>query len=107
MNEKSKKVLGLVDPLLFDLIYFVRYLAKKFYFFFFFSTKFQTLEWVSKFGEQLYPVITCQLIQVDSILRDLEGSRRRILPELNKAVDELDARIKSIDNLVEKGIPTL
>ncbi|XP_046833264.1 uncharacterized protein LOC124430549 isoform X4 [Vespa crabro] len=63
----------------------------------------RTLEWVSKFGEQLYPVITCQSIRVDSILRDLEGSRRRILPELNKAVDELDARIKSIDNLVEKG----
>ncbi|XP_015171223.1 PREDICTED: titin isoform X2 [Polistes dominula] len=65
------------------------------------STK--TLEWVSKFGEQLYPVITCQSIRIDSILRDLEGSKRRILPELNKAVDELDSRIKSIDNLVEKG----
>ncbi|XP_043502049.1 muscle M-line assembly protein unc-89 isoform X6 [Polistes fuscatus] len=63
----------------------------------------RTLEWVSKFGEQLYPVITCQSIRVDSILRDLEGSKRRILPELNKAVDELDSRIKSIDNLVEKG----
>lgn len=105
MNEKSKKVLGSVDPLTFDLIHVIRYIVKSFCFLF--LIKFQTLEWVSKFGEQLYPVITCQSTRVDSILRDLEGSRRRILPELNKAVDELDARIKSIDNLVEKGIPIL
>ncbi|KAG7188139.1 hypothetical protein KM043_013360 [Ampulex compressa] len=63
----------------------------------------RTLEWVSKFGEQLYPVITSQSFATTTILQDLEGSRLRILPELNKAVEELDARIKSINALVQKG----
>lgn len=63
----------------------------------------QTMEWVSKFTEQLYPVITSQSPQTASILQDLAGSKHRILPELNKAVNELDSRIKGINTLAREG----
>lgn len=64
---------------------------------------FQTMEWVSKFSEQLYPVITSVSHQTANILQDLAGSKDRILPELNKAVDELDSRIKGLNALAQKG----
>lgn len=64
---------------------------------------FQTMEWVSKFSEQLYPVITSVSHQTENILQDLVGSKDRILPELNKAVDELDSRIKGLNALAQKG----
>ncbi|XP_043525684.1 uncharacterized protein LOC122536948 isoform X4 [Frieseomelitta varia] len=63
----------------------------------------RTMEWVSKFTEQLYPVITSQSSQTASILQDLAGSKHRILPELNKAVNELDSRIKGINTLAREG----
>ena len=61
------------------------------------------MEWVSKFSEQLYPVITSQSPKTASILQDLSGSKHRILPELNKAVNELDTRINGINTLAQKG----
>nr|XP_012144065.1 PREDICTED: muscle M-line assembly protein unc-89 isoform X8 [Megachile rotundata] len=63
----------------------------------------RTLEWVSKFSEQLYPVIMSESIETVIILRDLNGSKQRILPELNKAVNELDSRIKGINTSAQKG----
>ncbi|XP_068967253.1 titin isoform X4 [Bombus flavifrons] len=63
----------------------------------------RTMEWVSKFSEQLYPVITSQSPKTASILQDLSGSKHRILPELNKAVNELDTRINGINTLAQKG----
>ncbi|XP_076385572.1 uncharacterized protein LOC105662897 isoform X4 [Megachile rotundata] len=63
----------------------------------------RTLEWVSKFSEQLYPVIMSESIETVMILRDLNGSKQRILPELNKAVNELDSRIKGINTSAQKG----
>ncbi|XP_033210464.1 titin isoform X2 [Belonocnema kinseyi] len=63
----------------------------------------RTLEWVAKFREQLYPIITSESTKSSTILRDLESSRSRILPELNKAVSELDARIKGIDAFEHRG----
>ncbi|XP_066595731.1 uncharacterized protein [Prorops nasuta] len=62
----------------------------------------RTLEWVSKFREQLYPVITSLTYKVSDILQDLQTSKFRIVPELNKAVAELDVRIKSIETYFEK-----
>ncbi|XP_076758852.1 uncharacterized protein LOC143428086 isoform X1 [Xylocopa sonorina] len=63
----------------------------------------RTMEWVSKFSEQLYPVITSQSNQTASILQDLAASKSRILPELNRAVNELDSRVKGINTLAQKG----
>lgn len=60
------------------------------------------MEWVSKFRKQLYPVITSESTEPAIILHDLASSRSRLLPELNKAVSELDGRIKGID-IFERG----
>ncbi|KAH0543878.1 hypothetical protein KQX54_000805 [Cotesia glomerata] len=54
----------------------------------------KTLAWATKFGEQLYPIITSESIKPSVILQDLESTQLGILPELKKAVTELDARIK-------------
>lgn len=64
---------------------------------------YQTMEWVSKFSEQIYPIITTQSTQTTSILQDLWNSKLHILPELNKAVNELDSRLKGINSLAQKG----
>ncbi|KAL6255449.1 hypothetical protein P5V15_013784 [Pogonomyrmex californicus] len=65
------------------------------------STK--TIEWITKFETTLYPVITTQSFMITDILDNLEVVRKRILFELNKALQELNARIKSIQVFVEKG----
>ncbi|XP_046754019.1 uncharacterized protein LOC124416756 isoform X6 [Diprion similis] len=59
----------------------------------------KTLEWVSKFGDELYPVISSDLPKASEILKDLEVSRATILSELRKAVTELNTRMKSVDAL--------
>lgn len=58
------------------------------------STK--TLAWTSKFSEQLYPLLTSESTQPSVLLQDLESIQLGILPELKKAVIELEARIKSV-----------
>ncbi|XP_057334956.1 titin isoform X6 [Microplitis mediator] len=58
----------------------------------------KTLAWASKFGEQLYPIITSESIKPSVILQDLESTQLGILPELKRAVTELDARIKSVES---------
>ncbi|XP_044588390.1 uncharacterized protein LOC123267682 isoform X4 [Cotesia glomerata] len=58
----------------------------------------KTLAWATKFGEQLYPIITSESIKPSVILQDLESTQLGILPELKKAVTELDARIKSVES---------
>ncbi|XP_076636076.1 uncharacterized protein LOC143349064 isoform X2 [Colletes latitarsis] len=65
------------------------------------STK--TLETVTKFSEQLYPVIKTQSSETADILQDLQSSKLRVPPELSKAVTELDSRIKSMNSLGQKG----
>lgn len=63
----------------------------------------QTLAWITKFETTLFPVITTQSSRIADILNDLEDIRKRILSELNKSLQELDARIESIQVFVEKG----
>ncbi|XP_043261539.1 uncharacterized protein LOC122402644 [Colletes gigas] len=65
------------------------------------STK--TLETVTKFSEQLYPVIKTQSSETTDILQDLQSSKLRVPPELTKAMIELDSRIKSMNSLGQKG----
>ncbi|XP_076170517.1 uncharacterized protein LOC143148247 isoform X3 [Ptiloglossa arizonensis] len=65
------------------------------------STK--TLEIVSKFSEQLYPVIKTQSSEASVILQDLQNSKYRVPSELSKAVNELNSRIKSMSSLGLKG----
>jgi len=51
----------------------------------------------------LYPLITTQSSRIADILDNLEIVRKQILSELNKALQELDVRIKSIQVFVERG----
>lgn len=59
--------------------------------------------WISKFEPTIYPIITSQSLRIVDILDNLQGARLQIPPELNRAVQELDAKIKSIQIFVEKG----
>jgi len=63
----------------------------------------QTLAWITKFEMTLYPLITTQSSRIADILDNLEIVRKRILSELNKALQELDVRIKSIQVFNEIG----
>lgn len=63
----------------------------------------QTLAWITKFETTLYPVITTQSSRIADILDGLENIRKRALSELNKALQELDDRIKSIQIFAGKG----
>lgn len=69
----------------------------------FLPSLFQTIQWVSTFREQLYPVITCDSTKPGDIFKNLESSQIKILPELNNAVTELDSRIKNIEGFGLKG----
>ncbi|XP_054013283.1 titin isoform X3 [Hylaeus anthracinus] len=65
------------------------------------STK--TLETITTYSEQLYPVIRTQSSETMDILQDLQSSKLRVPFELNKAVKELDSRIRSMNTLGQKG----
>ncbi|XP_034951171.1 uncharacterized protein [Chelonus insularis] len=58
----------------------------------------RTLTWASKFGEQLYPIMTSESIKPSVVFQDLKSTKLGILPELKRAVSELDVRIKSVEN---------
>ncbi|XP_071560873.1 uncharacterized protein [Temnothorax nylanderi] len=63
----------------------------------------KTLAWITKLETTLYPVITIRSSRIIDILDNLEDVRKRVLSELNKALEELDARIKCIQVFVERG----
>lgn len=63
----------------------------------------QTLAWIAKLETTLYPIITTQSSRIIDILINLEDVRKRVLSELNKALQELNAQIKSIQGFVERG----
>lgn len=56
-----------------------------------------------KLETTLYPVITTRSTRIADILDNLKDVKRRILSELNTALQELDSKIKSIRVFVEKG----
>lgn len=58
---------------------------------------FQTIETVSKFREELYPVIMCESAKPEDVLKNLENSKLKILPELSHTITELDSRIQNIE----------
>ncbi|XP_012542170.2 titin isoform X3 [Monomorium pharaonis] len=64
------------------------------------STK--TLEWITKFETTLYPMITISSSRIGDILNHLEDLKERIPSQLNKALHELDVRIKNIQEFVKK-----
>lgn len=63
----------------------------------------QTLAWITKFETTLYPIITTRSSKIIDILDNLEDVRKRVLSELNRALQELNIRIESIQVFVERG----
>ncbi|XP_018309584.1 uncharacterized protein [Mycetomoellerius zeteki] len=63
----------------------------------------ETLAWITKFEMTPYPVITTRSSRIVDILDNLQDVRIRISSKLNKALHELDIKIKSIQVFVERG----
>ncbi|XP_018338023.1 PREDICTED: titin-like isoform X4 [Trachymyrmex septentrionalis] len=63
----------------------------------------ETLAWITKFEMTLYPVITTRSSKIADILDNLQDVRIRISSKLNKALHELDTKIKSNQVFVERG----
>lgn len=64
---------------------------------------FQTVDWVSKLDEQLYPVLTSNTKSSKAIARELEEKLQIVLPEVKRAQAEIELRIKATENLAQKG----
>ncbi|XP_039306302.1 uncharacterized protein LOC105193639 isoform X2 [Solenopsis invicta] len=64
------------------------------------STK--TLASITKIETMLYPMITTRSSKITDILHNLEDVKKQVLFELNKTIEELDARIKNIQAFVDR-----
>ena len=64
---------------------------------------FQTVDWVSKLDEQLYPVLTSDTKSSKAIARELEEKLHTVLSEVKRAQTEIEVRIKATEILAQKG----
>lgn len=64
---------------------------------------FQTVDWVSKLDEQLYPVLTGDTKSSKVIARELEEKLHAVLSEVKRAQTEIEVRIKATEMLAQKG----
>ncbi|KAK3921141.1 Muscle M-line assembly protein unc-89, partial [Frankliniella fusca] len=62
----------------------------------------RTVDWVSKLDAQLYPILTAQSPVASTIRENLEKKLEVVLPEVRKAQNEIDERIKNVESLSEK-----
>ena len=62
------------------------------------------MDWVSKLDAQLYPILTSESSSAKTIRIDLEKKLETVLPEVRKAQNEIEDRIKSIESLSGKGM---
>lgn len=60
------------------------------------------MDWVSKLDAQLYPILTSGSSSATVIRQDLEKRLETVLPEVRKAQNEIDDRIKNVKSLSEK-----
>jgi len=67
------------------------------------KSMFQTVDWVSKLDEQLYPVLTSDTKSSKAIARELEEKLRTVLSEVKRAQTEIEVRIKATEMLAQKG----
>lgn len=63
---------------------------------------FQTINWVTKLDEQLYPVITTNSTNPKEITAHLCAKLEKVLPDVRKAQNEVEQRIKTAENLIAK-----
>ncbi|KAJ1525037.1 hypothetical protein ONE63_009883 [Megalurothrips usitatus] len=62
----------------------------------------RTVDWVSKLDAQLYPILTSGSPSATTIRQELEKKLETVLPEVRKAQNEIDDRIKNVQSLSEK-----
>lgn len=66
---------------------------------------FQTINWVFKLDNQLYPVITTNVTNPRDIHAHLEKKLETVLPDIKRAQCEVEQRIKTAEGLMAKAQP--
>lgn len=67
---------------------------------------FQTINWVSKLENQLYPVITTNSVKPSEITDHIENKLFTVLPDVKKAQSEVEQRLRSTEELIAKAPTT-
>lgn len=65
---------------------------------------FQTVDWVSKLETQLYPILKTEPLTVERHISEVENKFNNILPEVKRAQDEIETRVKTAEELIGKGL---
>lgn len=64
----------------------------------------QTVDWVSKLDTQLYPVLKSEPSSVDRHVSEVRQKLNNVLPEVQRAQNEIESRIKTAEELIGKGL---
>lgn len=67
---------------------------------------FQTISWVSKLDSQLYPVLTSDSNNAKEIATNLQYKLDTVLPDIKRAQNEVEQRIKTAESLINKSHTT-
>ncbi|XP_031348623.1 titin isoform X3 [Photinus pyralis] len=65
------------------------------------STK--TINWITKLDSQLYPVITTEASKPEAVSEFLEYKLKTVYPEVKRAQNEVEQRIKAVESLITKA----
>ncbi|XP_050539074.1 muscle M-line assembly protein unc-89 isoform X2 [Daktulosphaira vitifoliae] len=63
----------------------------------------KTVDWVSKLETQLYPILKTEPLTVDRHILEVENKLNNILPEVQRAQDEIETRVRTAEELIGKG----
>ncbi|RZF40114.1 hypothetical protein LSTR_LSTR011242 [Laodelphax striatellus] len=63
----------------------------------------QTVDWVSKLDAQLYPVMNEEITSSSQMSKDIEFKMKTVLPEVKKALTEVQSRIRTANDLIGTG----
>ncbi|XP_025203968.1 titin isoform X3 [Melanaphis sacchari] len=63
----------------------------------------KTVDWVSKLESQLYPVLKSEPSSVDRHISEVKQKLNNVLPEVKRAQDDIESRIKTAEELIGKG----
>lgn len=63
----------------------------------------QTVDWVSKLDAQLYPVLKSEPSSVDRHVSEVKQKLNNVLPEVRRAQNDIESRIKTAEELIGKG----
>lgn len=63
----------------------------------------QTLDWVSKIQDQLYPILQGECDAPKEVVKQLERIEEIVIPEVKKAQTEIELRVRTAEALTLKG----